>query len=101
MISEHFTNRYRVHFSGSLDLNWWILPKDTDMSDMGMNGTGLEKGVTWNLHNKTDPSCSNECVGDYYTIWNPENDMWDRKAHSNRTKITKEIRGTIICQRKK
>ena len=37
---------------------------DLDMGEMGMDGTDLKKGITCKLHNKTDPGCPKECVGD-------------------------------------
>ena len=40
------------------------IPDDMDMGDTGMDGSGIKKGVMWKLHNKTDPGCPQECVGD-------------------------------------
>ena len=40
------------------------IPDDLDMGKMGMDGTVLKKGITCKLHNKTDPTCPNESVGD-------------------------------------
>ena len=40
------------------------IPDDLDMGEMGMDGTGLKKGITWKLHNETGPGCPQECVGD-------------------------------------
>ena len=36
---------------------------DLDMVDMGMDRTGLKRGVVWKLHNETDPGFPQECVG--------------------------------------
>ena len=36
-----------------------------NMGGMGMDGTGFKKGITFKLHNKTDPGCPQECVGDF------------------------------------
>ena len=40
------------------------IPDDLDMGEMGMDRTGLEKGITCELHNETDPGFPQECVGD-------------------------------------
>ena len=40
------------------------IPDDLDMGEMGMNRIGLQKGITWKLHNETDHGCPQECVGD-------------------------------------
>ena len=40
------------------------IPDELDMGKMGMDGIGLKKGITWKLHNKTDPGCRHDCVGD-------------------------------------
>ena len=37
---------------------------DPDRGERGMDGTGLKNGITWKLHNETDPGCPQECVGD-------------------------------------
>ena len=34
------------------------------MGKMGMDGTGLKRGITCKLHNETDIGCPQECVGD-------------------------------------
>ena len=36
---------------------------DINMDAMGMDGTGMKKGVMWKLHNDTDPECPQECFG--------------------------------------
>lgn len=41
------------------------IPEDMDMADMGWDGVDQPKGVTWKLHNETDPASPQECVGDY------------------------------------
>ena len=41
------------------------IPDDLDMGGMGMDVTGLKRGITCKLHNKTDPRCQQECVGDF------------------------------------
>ena len=40
------------------------IPDELDMDKMGMDRTVLKNGITWKLHNKTDPGCLQECVGD-------------------------------------
>ena len=40
------------------------IPDDLDMVEMGMDGKGLKKGITFKLHNNTDPRCPQEFVGD-------------------------------------
>ena len=37
---------------------------DLDMGEMGMDWKGLKKGITFKLHNETDPRFPKECVGD-------------------------------------
>ena len=41
------------------------IPDDLDMGEMGMDVTGLKKGITCKLYNDTDPGCQHECVGDF------------------------------------
>ena len=38
------------------------IPDDLDMGNMGMDGTGLKRGITCKLHNETDPVLPQECV---------------------------------------
>ena len=33
------------------------IPDDLDMEEMGMDRTGLKKGITCRLHNETDTGC--------------------------------------------
>ena len=40
------------------------IPDDLDMGEMGMDGKGINKVITCKLHNKNDPRCPQECVGD-------------------------------------
>ena len=40
------------------------IPDDLYMGKMGMDRTGLKRGSTWKLHNKTDPGFPQECVED-------------------------------------
>ena len=35
---------------------------------MGMDHTDMKKGTMWKLHNKTDPECPQECVGDFENV---------------------------------
>ena len=44
------------------------IPDEMDMGKMGMDGTGFKNGITWKLHNKTDPGCLQECVVDCYKV---------------------------------
>ena len=40
------------------------IPDDLYMREMGIDGKGLNKGITCKLHNNTDPRFAQECVGD-------------------------------------
>ena len=63
MLGDNFKNPLQgalfTHFRAEI-MN---IPDDLDMGEMGMDGTGLKKGVMWKLHNETDPGCPQECVG--------------------------------------
>ena len=37
---------------------------ELDTGKVGKHITGFKNGITWKLHNKTDPGCLQECVGD-------------------------------------
>ena len=39
------------------------IPDDLDIGEMGMDRTGLKKGITCKLHNETDTGFPQECVG--------------------------------------
>ena len=41
------------------------IPEDADITEMGWDGTEVEKGVSWKLQNDLDPACPQECVGNY------------------------------------
>ena len=41
------------------------ISEDVDMAEMAWDGTKSEKGVSWKLHNKSDPTFPQECVGKY------------------------------------
>ena len=40
------------------------VPDDLDMGEMGMEGKSLKRGIACKLHNKTDPRCTQDSVGD-------------------------------------
>ena len=40
------------------------IPYDLDMGKMVMDWRGLQRGITYKLHNDTDLKCPQECVGD-------------------------------------
>ena len=41
------------------------IPDDVDMGEMGMDRSGIKKGVEWKLNNEIDPGFPQERVGDY------------------------------------
>ena len=38
------------------------ISEDFDIAEMGQDRTKAEKGVSWKLHNDSDPDCPQECV---------------------------------------
>ena len=65
MLADHFTKPLQGELFRKFRAELMNIPEDIDMSQMGWDGTGHPKGVTWKLHNETDPACPQECVGDY------------------------------------
>ena len=64
ILGDHFTKPLQGALFSKSRSEIMNIPDDLDMGEMGMDGTGLKKGVMWKLHNKTDPGCPLECVGD-------------------------------------
>ena len=63
MLGDHFTKPLQGALFRKFRAEIMNIPDDLDMGEMGMDGTGLKKGITCKLHNKTDPGCPQECVG--------------------------------------
>ena len=39
------------------------IPEDADITDMVLDGSEVEKGVLWKLHNELDTTCPHEYWG--------------------------------------
>ena len=63
MLGEHLTNSLQVALFSMFRAEIMNIPDDLNMGKMGMDRTGLTKGITCKLHNNTDPGCPQECVG--------------------------------------
>ena len=101
MISDHLTNLLHGALFRKFGAELMNISEDADTSEMEMNGTGLTEGVTWKLHNKTNPSCPQECIGDYDMDINPAEGMWDRKGQHNGIEINKKLSSTIMSKRER
>ena len=65
MLADHFTKPLQGELLRRFISELMNLPEDTDMTEMGWDGTESEKGVSWKLHNEPDPACPHEYVGNY------------------------------------
>ena len=65
MLSDHFTKPLQVELFRKFRAEIMNIPIGMSLYDMGWDGVGTEKGVTWKLHEETDPECPHECVGKY------------------------------------
>ena len=63
-MEDHFKNPLQGALFRKFRAEIMNIPDDLDMGDMGMDRTGLKRGVMWKLHNEIDPGCPQECVGD-------------------------------------
>ena len=65
---ENFGGKFQKPLQGALFRKFreetMNIPNDLDMGDMGMDRKGFKKGITYKLHNETDPRYPQECVGD-------------------------------------
>ena len=64
MMGDHFTKPLQGALFRKFRSEIVNIPDDLDMGEMGMDRTGLKKGVMWKLHNETDPGYPQNCVGD-------------------------------------
>ena len=64
MLGDHFTNTLQGALFSKFRSEIMNIPDELDMGEMGMDGTGLKKGITCKLHNNTYPGHPHECVGD-------------------------------------
>ena len=55
MLGDHFKKPLQGALFRNFKAEIMNISDDLDMGDMGMDGTGLKKGVMWKLHNDTDP----------------------------------------------
>ena len=63
MLGDIFTNPLQGALFRKFRADIMNLLDDINMDAMGMDGTGMKKGVMWKLHNDTDPECPQECFG--------------------------------------
>ena len=57
ILGDHFTKPLQGALFRKFRAEIMNIPDDLDMGDMGMDGTGLKKGITCKLNNGTDPGC--------------------------------------------
>ena len=62
MLGDHFTKPLQGELFRKFRAEIMNIPDDLDMGDIGMDGTGLKKGITCKLHNETDPGFPQECA---------------------------------------
>ena len=65
MLADHFTKPLQGELFRKFRAELMNIPEDMDMEDMGWDGVDQPKGVTWKLHNETDPTSPQDCVGNY------------------------------------
>ena len=63
MLADHFTKPLHVEIFRRFRAELMNIPEDADITEMGWDGAEAEKEVSWKLHNKLDPACPQECVG--------------------------------------
>ena len=63
ILGDHFTKPLQGALFRKFRAEIMNIPDDLDMGEMGMYGTGLKRGITCKLYNKTDPICPQKCVG--------------------------------------
>ena len=64
MLEGHLTKPLQGAMFRNFRAEIMNIPDYLDMRDMGMDGTGLKRGITCKLHNNNYPRCPQECVGD-------------------------------------
>ena len=66
------------------------IPEDSDLTNMGWDGTDSERGVSWKLHNELYPAFQQECVRDYVkgTSMLDVSEYWVLHTHSPPKKIS-------------
>ena len=63
MLGDHFTKPLQGALFRKFRTEIMNIPDALDMGEIGVDGKGLKKGITYKLHNETDPRCPQECVG--------------------------------------
>ena len=58
MLGDHFTKPLQGALSIKFRAEIMNIPGDLDMGKIGIDGTGLKRGITCKLHTKTDPGCT-------------------------------------------
>ena len=53
----HFTKPLQGALFRNIRADIMNIPDDLDKGKMGMDGTGLKKGITWKLHNENYHGC--------------------------------------------
>ena len=62
-MGNHFTKPLQGVIFRNFSAEIMNRPDDLNMEDMGIDGTGMKKGVRWNLHNENESECPQKCVG--------------------------------------
>ena len=63
MLGDHFTKPLQGALFSKFKAEIMNIPDELDMGEMGMDRKGLKRGITYKLHNETDPRCPQVCVG--------------------------------------
>ena len=64
MLGDHFIKPLQVALVSKFRAEIMNIPDDLEMGEMDMDLKGLKNGITCKLHNETDTTCPQECVGD-------------------------------------
>ena len=56
-MGDHFTKPFQDALFRKFRAEIMNIPDDLDMGEMGIEGTGLKRGITFKLHNETDHEC--------------------------------------------
>ena len=90
MLVDHFTKPLKGKLSRRFRAEIMNIPYHADIADMGWDSIKMKKGVTWKLHEETNPAFPHECVGKY-TSANPKD---DKRATSDKGKT-----GSVLLDR--